>query len=137
ETQRAGTERPVERRQAAQRSTRARDARRGAVVATGDLRQPLRAGGAARSPPILVVLGLAHDLRDALLDTRLLLAERTQLPPPRLAATLQRLIDRPLQRSEHTFVCYQHHHPESVPSLCRNAALSSGDRLTGRPRRDR
>src|SRR4029079_5352813 len=99
ETQRAGTERPVERRQAAQRSTRARDARRGAVVATGDLRQPLRAGGAARRPPILLVLRLPHHTTDAPLDTRLLLAERTHLPPPRRAATLQRLIDRPLQCS--------------------------------------
>ena len=38
--------------------------------------------------PIAVVVGLAHDLRDPLLDARLLLAERAQLAPARLAATL-------------------------------------------------
>ena len=75
--------------------------------------------------PVGVVVGFAHDLRDALLDTRFLLAERAQLATPRFAATLTRLIDRPLQRSEHTFVCYPHSNPESVPRLCRNTAHSS------------
>ena len=52
-------------------------------------------------------------------------AERAQLAPARLATTLTRLIDRPLQCGEHTFVSYQHRAAESVPRLCRNAALSS------------
>ena len=78
--------------------------------------------------PITVVVGFAHDLRDALLDTRFLFAERAQLAAARFAATLTRLIDRPLQRSEHTFVCYPHSNPESVPRMCRNTAHSSWTR---------
>ena len=74
-----------------------------AVVAARELRQPLRTRRTARGLPVALVVGLAHDLGDALLDTRLLLAERTQLAPPRLAPTLPRLIDRPIQTGEHTF----------------------------------
>ena len=83
-----------------------------------DLREPLRARRAARRLPIAVVIGLAHDLRDALLDPRLLLADRAQLAPARLATTLPRLIDRPIQRGEHTFASYQHR----AAKLCRNCA---------------
>jgi hypothetical protein len=41
------------------------------------------------------VVGLAHELRDALFDPRLLLAERAQLAAARLAPTLTQLLDRP------------------------------------------
>ncbi len=104
ERQRARAQRAVERRQAAQRDARARDALGGAVIAAADLRQPLRTRRAARRLPIAVVIRLAHDLRHALLDPRLLLAERAQLVPARLAAALARLVDRPFQRGEHMFV---------------------------------
>ena len=96
ERQRAGAQGVVERRQAAQRAARARDAHGAAVVAARDLCQPLRARGAPRGLPVAIVVGLAHDLRDALLDARFLLRERAQLASPRLAATLTRLIDRPI-----------------------------------------
>ena len=78
--------------------------------------------------PVTVVVGLAHDLREPLLETRLLLADRAHLASARFATPLQRLIDRPLQRSEHMFVCYPHPNPESVPRLCRNTAHSSWTR---------
>ena len=70
--QRAGAEGVVERGQVAQRVTGVRDAHRGAVVAARDLRQPLRAGGAAGGLPITLVVGLTHDLRQPLRQTRLL-----------------------------------------------------------------
>jgi hypothetical protein len=97
----------VERGQAAQRAARARDALGGAVIAAADLREPLRARRASCRPPILLVIPLTHDLGDPLLDARLLLAERAQLAPARLPATLTHLIDRPIHRTEHTFVSYQ------------------------------
>ena len=70
-----------------------------------------------------LVIGLRHDRRDALLDPRLLLAQRTQLPPPPLKQTLPRLIDRPIQHSEHTFASYSRPHHQNVPTPYRNAAL--------------
>ncbi len=72
EVQRAGAEGVIERRQVAQRVAGVRDAHRGAVVAARDLRQPLRAGGAAGGLPVTLVLGLTHDLRQPLRQTRLL-----------------------------------------------------------------
>ena len=56
-----------------------RDPRCGAVVAAGDLRQPLRAGRAARRLPVALVVGLAHDLREPLREARLLLADARAL----------------------------------------------------------
>ena len=60
EVQRPGAERVIERGQVAQRIAGVRDAFGGAVVAARDLRQPLRAGGAARGLPITLVVGLAR-----------------------------------------------------------------------------
>ena len=123
EVQRAGAERVIERRQVAQRSAGVRDAHRGAVVAARDLRQPLRAGGAAGGLPVTLVVGLTHDLRQPLGQTRLLLTDHPHLATTRLAPPLQHLIDRPLQCGEHMFASYQPHHPANVPRLCRNPAL--------------
>jgi hypothetical protein len=81
------------------------------------LRQPLRARRTSRRPPIAVVIRLADDLRDPLLDSRLLLAKRAQLATTRLAAPLTHLVDRPFRSIEHTFVSY-HHHAKNVPALC-------------------
>ena len=85
-----------------QRVARLRDPRGGAVVAAGDLREPLRARRAARRPPVAAVVGRAHDLRDPLLDPRLLRRARPAHAdaPPALA---HRLIDRPIHRREHAF----------------------------------
>ena len=136
EGQRPGAERVIEGGQVAQRIAGVRDALRGAVVAARDLRQPLRAGGAPRRAPILLVVGLAHDLREPLRETRLLLADRTHLATAPLAPPLQHLIGRPFQCGEHMFVPYQASHPASVPSLCRNPALFScqATATAGRPR---
>jgi hypothetical protein len=57
---------------------------------------------------VSVVVGLAHDLRDALCKPRLLLADRHQLAPARLTAPLTQLIDHPIQCLEHTFEQYPH-----------------------------
>src|SRR4051794_6998467 len=103
ECQHARAECLLERRQAAQRLARARQPHSRAVVATRDLRQPLRNRRAARRPPVTLIISLAHDLREPLLDARLGLAQLTHLTPPPLTATLKRLIDRPLQSTEHTF----------------------------------
>ena len=118
ERQRARAERLVECRQATQRLAGAGDALGAAVVAACDLRQPLGAGGAARRAPILLVVGLAHDLRQPLCQTRLLLADRAHLTATRVTTPLERLVDRPIQRSEHTF------DPTSCPAakVCRNCA---------------
>ena len=105
----------------------------GAVVAARDLRQPLRAGGAAGGLPVTLVVGLTHDLRQPLRQTRLLLTDQPHLTTTRLAPPLQHLIDRPLQCGEHMFVSYQPHHPANVPSLCRNPAILN---CQGQPRRD-
>ena len=129
EAQRAAAERLIECRQAAQRAAGARDLLGAAVVAARELRQPLRTRATARRLPVTLVIGLAHDLGDALLDARLLLAERTQLTPPRLAPTLPRLIDRPIQTSEHTFASYQHRALETVPRLCQCRRVGYGQRV--------
>ena len=125
-------QRLVECGQAAQRLARARDLRGGAVVAARDLRQPLRAGGAARCLPVAVVVGLAHDLRQPLREPRLLRgrsrATRAGAPPARRSTLL---IDRPFQCGEHTFVSYQPRNPESVPKVMPIA----GSGATSRPRR--
>ena len=76
ERQRASAERVVERGQLAQRVAGVCDAHGGAVVAARDLREPLRARGASRGLPITLVVGLTHDLRQPLRQTRLLLADR-------------------------------------------------------------
>ena len=67
--------------------------------------------------------------RDALLDARLLLAERTQLTPPRLAPTLPPLIDRPIQTGEHTFASYQHRARRKCADSVPNAALFASRRF--------
>ncbi len=103
ERQRARAQRMVERRQAAERDARLRDLHGRAVVAARDLREPLRTRRAARRPPISVVVGLAHDLRDALGKPRLLREDRHQLTPTPLATKRKRLTNRPIHRREHTF----------------------------------
>ena len=126
ERQRARAERVVERGQAAQRALVRvmRTAVRWSLLR--DLREPLRARRAARRLPVALVVGLAHDLRDPLRDPRLLRAERAQLAPTRLAAPLTRLIDRPLQRREHTFEDTRPRTRQGVPKLCRNSGASCG-----------
>jgi hypothetical protein len=74
-----------------------------AIVAARELREPLRARGAARRAPVTGVIGLTHDLRDALCKPRLLLADRHQLTPARRTATLQPPIHRRIRSSEHLF----------------------------------
>jgi hypothetical protein len=92
------------------------------VVATGDLREPLRARRAARRLPITVVIGLAHDLREPLREARLLLTDRAHLAATRVPATLTHLIDRPIHESEHTFVSYQ----LNARQVCRDRANLQG-----------
>ncbi len=89
------------------------------------------------APAGTVVFGLANDLRDALLDARLLREERPQLAAARLTTTLTLLIDRPFQCGEHMFAPYQDSTRRSVPKVCRNAALSRRSRLPARGRQVR
>ena len=112
-------ERVVERGQAAQRAARACDVHCGAVVAARDLREPLRARRAPRRLPVAVVVGFAHDLRDALLDARFLRAERAQLAPARLAAPLPRpgRPSHPVWRTSVRIVPRTRR--RNVPRLCR------------------
>ncbi len=79
ECQHARAERLLECRQAAQRLARARQPHSRAVIATRDLRQPLRSRRAPRRPPITLIIGLAHDLARLLLQPSLLLCD---LPKP-------------------------------------------------------
>ena len=87
----------IERRQITQRLTGLGDARGGAVVAAGELRQPLRARGAARGLPVAPVIGSAHDLRKPLRQARDLGGDLTHLTTTSLALALQRLVDRPVK----------------------------------------
>jgi hypothetical protein len=108
-----------------------------AIVAARELREPLRARGAARRPPVAVVVGLAHDLRDALCKPRLLLANLAQLASARRTATLQHPIHRRFRCSEHLFdrtsseqpkVCRKCAEMQRLEALCRGAS-DAGSRL--------
>ena len=104
ERQRARAERAVECGQAAQRAARARDAHGGAVSRCC---RPVPATGRSTSTPPPANHRCSSASRTSSVfrccEARLLLADRPHLAPPRRAATLQRLIDRPLQCGEHTF----------------------------------
>ena len=81
--------------------------------------------------PVTLVVGLTHDLREPLGETRLLLADRAHLAPPPLAPPLQRLIDRPLQCGEHMFASYQPHH-QQVCRVCAEMQRLSDSQSTRR-----
>ncbi len=127
ERQRAGAHGMVERRQAAQRLTRARDPHCSAVVAAIDLREPLRTRRAPRRLPITAVVGRTYELGDPLLVARFPLGNLAQLAPAGRPLTLKRLINRPINSGEHLFVVYRlqdRKMSRSVPKVCRNAATS-------------
>ena len=119
ERQRARAQRVVERRQAAKRNARLRDLHGASVVAARDLREPLRTRRAPRRPPIRIVIGLTHDLRDPLGKPRLLREDRHQLTPTPLTTNAQ-APHQPPHPPPRTYVrAYQHHEP---PNLCRLCA---------------
>ena len=101
--QRTGAQRLVERRQTPKRLARLRDPNCRAVVATRDLREPLRTRRAPRRPPVTTIVRRAHELRQPLLDPRVLRTQRLDLATTRLTRTLERLINRLIHRHEHTF----------------------------------
>ena len=76
---------------------------------------------AAGVAPVIVVFGLAHELRLALLLARLVGAHLLELAPTRSRALLAHLIDRPFEYIEHMFVSYSIPEPRCVPKLCRYA----------------
>ena len=129
ERQRARAQRVVERRQAAKRRTRLRDPHGGAVIATGDVREPLRTRRAPRRPPIRIIVGVAHELRDPLGKPRLLRKDRHQLAPTPLTTQLERLINHPIHCHEHTFET-----TTTQPPTCRHCAeiqrRVSGERMS-------
>ena len=121
ERQRARAECVVECRQAAQRLARARDLCGGAVVAARDLRQPLRAGGAARCLPV-PASSASRTISVCRCARRACCSRSAHLAAASLPSPLPLLVDRPFQCGEHTFVSYQ----PATRKVCRKCADLQG-----------
>ena len=123
ERQLAGAHRVADRRLLTQRLADLADALRRAVVGVADQRDPLRARGAACGLPVAVVVALAHEQREFVVEAGAGFAVGAHGASACLATALACVVDRAGGGGEHVFVFYPTRHSKSVPRLCRCAGL--------------